>query len=145
MTEVYFPENNNLIVIKNGAFVGCEKLIKVDLSHTALTCLEGGTFSCATGLQTIQLPDTVETIENEAFYSCTSLTDINLPANIKTIEYVAFFDCGELVNLIIPGSITRIQWKRETYENINSYFEGCNKLPSETQERLRDLGYKWEF
>jgi len=96
-------------------------------------------FICLRSLRKVVLPDTVSVIGSRAFDNCSSLTEINIPAGIKEIYGGAFMHCGELYDLDIPKSITSIEFKEARQ------FDGCQKLPIATRQRLKDLGYKGDF
>ena len=103
-----------------------------------VTALTSNVFQNQRNLRTVTLPDSIETIGANAFNGCSNLTTINIPANIKTIDVRAFYGCTELYNLTIPASISSISFTT----NLDRYtFEGCEKLPIATRERLRSLGY----
>lgn len=64
-----------------------------------------GAFSNCTGLTSIDIPDTVTSIENFAFSGCTGLTTINIPSSVKLIGENAFSDCFGLTSVTIPKSV----------------------------------------
>lgn len=85
------------------------------------------------GLQTILLPKSVTSIDDNAFFSChslnkvviydnsvktigmaafeycSSLADIILPEGVTTIARSAFYNCTNLKNIIIPNKVTSIE------------------------------------
>ena len=58
-------------------------------------------FSTCLSLATINLPDSVTTLEDQTFRNCTSLTRIELPSNLTTIGSSAFDNCSSLVEISI--------------------------------------------
>ena len=112
---------------------------------TSVTIPEGvriigrGAFSDCRNLESVTLPDTVEEIREIAFRGCSSLRSINLPVRIRFIGLNAFFRNGELSDLSIPNGIRTIEWQGW------NHFSGCGKLPTETQQRLKALGYPASF
>jgi hypothetical protein len=58
-----------------------------------------------TSLTSINIPDSVTTIENYAFYYCSSLPDITI-TNVETIGSSAFSYCAALQNISIPNAVT---------------------------------------
>lgn len=104
-------------------------------------------FTRAYTLETIILPNTVETIGNLAFAYCTSLKEFSIDDNvtslgggalggtgiydvyigsgITTIEQFTFRECENLAEITIPSNITRIK---------GSSFYDCNSLSSITIE-----------
>ena len=82
----------------------------------------------------------------------------NLPANADLmVANTAFSRNSELTDLVIPDSLTsirffiRIESDGTVYEvsiaggDIPDSFQGCQKLPIRTRQRLQELGYQGEF
>ena len=59
-------------------------------------------------VQTVELPDSVQTIGSDAFRS-SSLRAIDLPAGLKSIGTAAFEYCSGLQSIEIPDEVTRIE------------------------------------
>lgn len=72
----------------------------VDLGPmTAMTTIEERTFSHCSTLQTIELPWTLQEIDDGAFFKCSSLSMIQLPRSMKRIGQRAFQNCTSLVTV----------------------------------------------
>ena len=72
------------------------------------------------GLQTILLPKSVTSIDDNAFFSCHSLNKVVIYDNsVKTIGMAAFEYCSSLADIILPEGVTTI---------ARSAFEGCSSL-----------------
>ena len=117
LEEIEIPEN---VLILDGTFYECNKLIKVILP-SSLTTIDDNSFYNCTSLTSITLPQTVRFIGSSAFYSCKSLSQINLPQEITTIEGGAFERCSALREVTIPNKITKI---------ASSTFANCGSLVS---------------
>ncbi len=72
------------LIIGNGAFFNCERLISV------------------------ALPDTLTSIGENAFYGCKSLPSLAIPGGVTNIGNGAFSMCGALHDIILPGSVKSI-------------------------------------
>lgn len=84
-------------------------------------------------LKTVELPDTVEIIEDHAFYGCKNLGgDLVLPKSLKFIKHGAFGDCNFTGDLEIPEGVTTIE--QNAFEDVG--FTGKLTLP----QSLTELG-----
>ena len=109
-------------------------LSELDLTDATLeeNTIEGEMFY-GSGLVTIKLPKTLETIGEMAFSQCKFLKEIVIPASVKTVMYQAFEDCAALTTVTIEG-----------YTSIGSNaFSGCGgittlRLESTTVPTLPD-------
>lgn len=112
------------------------------------------------GLQTILLPKSVTSIDDNAFFSChslnkvviydnsvktigmaafeycSSLADIILPEGVTTIARSAFYNSKELVSVVIPNSVKSIGTEA---------FNGCSALKSIVLPEGMTLIKKWTF
>ncbi len=111
--------------IRELAFSGCDKLISVILGNQ-LTILETAVFSYS-GIQKINIPESLSSIESFVFYRCKDLKEITLPNSITGIGNYAFARSG-LEKIDIPDSVTSIGDSAfEECENLNTAHIG-NKL-----------------
>ena len=97
------------------------------------------------GLQTILMPKSVISIDDQAFSSCRSLNKVVIYENsVKTIGMAAFEYCSSLADIILPEGVTTIArsafWGCSSLSRIDlpegvttighSAFYGCEKLSS---------------
>lgn len=87
----------------------------------SVTSINVGAFSDCTSLTSITIPSSVTSINNLAFYYCTGLKTITIPDSITSIGVAAFFYCKSMVSIEIPDSITSIGI---------SAFDNCTSLKS---------------
>ena len=71
------------------------------------------------GLTSITLPSSLESIETHAFGGCFSLAAITLPGRLKSINSYAFHYCNRLTDITIPDSVEVIQ---------DNAFQSCTAL-----------------
>ena len=81
----------------------------VDVQIPAKVKLNGNTYSVriigpeafywCTGLQNVDIPNTVTNIGFEAFYNCYSLENVNIGNSVTTIGELAFYNCSRLKNI----------------------------------------------
>lgn len=99
------------------------------------------------GLQTILLPKSVTSIDDNAFFSCHSLNKVVIYDNsVKTIGMGAFQYCSSLADIVLPegvttigrsafgscSSLSRIDLPEGVTTIGHSAFYGCEKLSSVT-------------
>lgn len=103
LSEITIPDS--VTEIGKGAFQDCS--IETARIGNGVTSLEG--FHFGEDLQSIQLGNRIEAINNCAFQKCRWLTSITLPDSVKFIGYRAFKGCTELSSITLPDGIERIE------------------------------------
>ncbi len=68
-----------------------------------------GSSKAVSCLTSIQIPDTVEVIDESAFSGLDSLTKIELPKNVKKIEDYTFYGCDKLKTIVLPEQMESFQ------------------------------------
>ena len=154
--------SSNLKTLEYGAFYNCDKLTSImipkslekatigstvggdgpfsDCDNLKNVTFEAGTtriaqnlFGDCKGLEKIEIPDTVQSIENRAFYKCASLTEVKIGNGVTKIGYCAFEDCSKLTTVVIPDSVVEIE--------LHSFSE-CRSLSSvKLSSNLKTLEY----
>ena len=76
------------------------------------------TYQGKSGLKSVLLPLTANTIGVDAFSSCTDLTTIDIPLSVTSIEGLAFDHCTGLSIINIPASVNSIAF------GVFGYFNG---------------------
>ncbi|MBR2893081.1 MAG: leucine-rich repeat domain-containing protein, partial [Clostridia bacterium] len=76
-----------------------------------------------TGLKSIAIPDSVESIGEKVFRGCTGLTSIAIPDSVESIGDETFFDCTNLSSVILPTKLNLID---------TAMFQNCTSLTSVT-------------
>ncbi|WP_444433061.1 leucine-rich repeat protein [Ruminococcus sp.] len=98
-----------------------------------------GAFSGCVGITSIEIPTSVTTINSSVFSGCSGLTSVTLPETLTTINYRAFGDCTSLESIEIPDSVENIA------EDAFSYCTKLNnvKLPLGWNKVHDSSGVKW--
>lgn len=93
-------------ISKKAGFSGYTNLKSVDISNT-VTSINDYAFSGCMFLKNVNIPDSVTFVGMHAFES-TGLTSINIPSSIKVIDSYDFCGCSKLTSVVIPHGITII-------------------------------------
>lgn len=88
--------------LSSGVFVGCPELLSVKLPQ--LTTLPEATFDLCEMLQDVELPETLESIDNKAFASCKHLQTIKFPKSLKFVGNYAFMNCRSLKKVTMSSN-----------------------------------------
>ena len=103
----------------------------IELPDTVETIEDHAFYSCKT-LEEIILPEKLETINSDAFYSCEALRSIELPSGLKSIGSTAFGNCTSLTKMVIPASVSGIE---------SNPFARCSALSSITVDSANPYFY----
>lgn len=103
LSELTIPEIMHEIQDYTFAFADIDKVIL----HNQVTSIGRHAFENAK-INSIILPDTLKTIEDEAFMNCHLLQEIILPKTIKSIGKKVFMDCHLLTSVRIPEGISAL-------------------------------------
>lgn len=114
ITETYV-----VTAIAKSAFSYCDSLISVMLPNT-ITNIGHDAFR-ESGLTSIRIPESVDTIYYQMFLDCKYLKDVTIPSNVKSIQRKSFMNCTSLQTITFPDSITTIE---------HQMFDGCTQLSS---------------
>ena len=125
-------DNYLVTSIGDNAFKDCTLLQSVTLPEGLQTIGDSSFYNC-NALQSINIPQGVTEIKSRAFSNCSALQSINIPQGITTIGYSAFSNCSALQSINIPQGVMEIGlWT----------FNGCTSLQSVAlPEGLQTIGY----
>ena len=114
---VYDSRNNCDAIIEtfsNKLIAGCQNTI----IPPTVTCIGEKAFYGCSALSSINIPNSVTTIDHFAF-TCTGLYSITFPNNLKSIGIGAFDGCTGLTSLTFPNSLESI--------GTHAFYE-CNRI-----------------
>ena len=109
-----------LTEIGNHAFYSCESLKHVNIPSTVKTI--GAMTFCGAPLQTLYLPDSVESIGEYAF-AHDRFPNVRIPPLVTTIEARMFFNCSSMFSAELPETITQVVEGRN-----GGVFDNCRSL-----------------
>lgn len=104
LTTVHLP--NGLLILNNNLFCGCPLLETLIIPNSVIE-IKYGVFS-STGIKSIDVPSSVQSIGGDAFMGCDNLERITLNEGLLSIEKRAFVDCPKLLEICIPKSVVTI-------------------------------------
>ena len=104
--------------IARRAFTENTQIKSIEIPDTIST-MEQGVFEKCVALESVSLPKTITDIPMRTFYDCDSLRTITIPDSVKQIGSSAFYNCDSLRMITIPDSVKQIG---------SSAFYGCNSL-----------------
>lgn len=101
--KVYIPDG--LTAAKN-AFYECSALKTVEFGGTPIKVFQG--MFARSGLETIEIPESVKLIDTDAFNLCESLNKVVLHPGVEIIGPYSFADCSALKELILPNTVKEL-------------------------------------
>lgn len=116
-TEVNVIIGENVTKICNEAFGKCTGLTSISIPGTVQT-IGVSAFNSCTNLQTVELGEGIATISDNAFQYCSSLDGITIPSTVARIGDCTFGSCG-LTSIVIPATVTSV---------VNCAFADCDQL-----------------
>ncbi|MBO4692868.1 MAG: leucine-rich repeat domain-containing protein [Clostridia bacterium] len=122
--EVIIPDKIEDYPVKTigYAFMGNKKITGVKIPDGVTNIVYGAFIGCS-GLEKVELPSKIKSIEENTFMGCESLTEIKIPEGVTTISAGAFSMCSKLASVSLPASIKEIA--------VNA-FDGCDALTEVT-------------
>ncbi len=140
----------------NPVDVAIPATVNIDGKDYPVTAIGDFAFTGCTALQSVTLPEGLQTIGNSAFRDCTSLTSVTFPEELQTITSYAFSGCTALQSVTFPEwlqsignsafrdctSLTSVTFPEGLQTIGSSAFNGCTALQSITlPEGLQTIGY----
>ena len=109
----------DLVIPSNVAYSG--------INYSVISIGESSFRDCS-GITSVTLPTSLDSIIQYAFWGCSSITDITIPLNITFLESKAFAFCDSLstINYNAANCITGISSYYATY--LDCPFYGCNSI-----------------
>ncbi|CAO5678586.1 MAG: hypothetical protein HEEMFOPI_00378 [Holosporales bacterium] len=97
----------NITKIGSRAFYENTNLQSVQMPNTVESIGECAFVRCR-ALQTLVMPSSMKEIGHHAFSDCSTLKIVEMPKNVTSIGMGAFLNCTSLESVVIPSSVTEI-------------------------------------
>ena len=124
---------NSFTSIGSGAFSGCGDSLG-ELNYNATNCTVTNMFKNFTNLSTLNIGDNVTNIPAGTFYGCTGLTSVTIPNSVETIGENAFY---MVKNIVYGGNATGSPWGALS---LNGYVDGYLVYSDDTKTNLIGCG-----
>ena len=106
LTEIVL--GNDVTGLPIDTFSSCENVISIKAKNSRLTEIYENDFKLMKLLQTVELPDTLKTIDRSAFIGCSKISSIEIPASVVNVGGGAFLGCTSLMKVQFPGELKTI-------------------------------------
>ncbi len=113
LKTVTFP--GSIKTVSDNAFAGTG-LVSIELPDT-IESVGSSVFMGCTDLTTVVLPEDISSLEADLFNGCTSLQTVELPEYLETIGDEAFYGCTSLSSIELPSTLTSIGSSAFAYDS----------------------------
>lgn len=118
------PDSGTAYVTSTDGTATGNVTIQKEVLGLPVTSIDASAFSDCTGLESINIPETVKSIGQRAFKGCSKLSSVSIKGEgLETIGSKAFMECRSLTEITIPRSVTAIE---------PDVFSGCLLLENVT-------------
>ena len=116
-----FDVSAGVIRAKEGSNVKGDIMIPTLVGESIVTTIGGVDFFHTLDYVTrVEIPLSVETIDDNAFYRASELSEVVIPDSVTSIGQSAFSKCYDLKNIVIPSSVTNIGADAFSFTSIES-------------------------
>ena len=106
-SDYYFEDYGSGVMI-TGMKTGMKQLdIPGYIGDKPVVAIGNGAFESNAGIESVTMPDSIETIGDNAFADCTSLWSVSFSGSLRSIGAYAFSNTG-LYDVQLPGSLREI-------------------------------------
>lgn len=109
---IHIPQS--VKIIGDGALSSSKKIESIDLPQ-GLDSLGASAFHFCESLKEVTIPDKIKNISDALFSHCTSLSKVNLPEGLESIGKGAFSGCQSLKEIAIPNNVRYIGGEAFSY------------------------------
>lgn len=95
----------------------CDKLTHIEIPDTVEYINDCAFLGCS-GIQEITIPDSVKKLGSSAFSGCSALKQVNIGSGLRYIGSSCFSECDSLEELVIPGNVWEIDYRAFSYCDV---------------------------
>ena len=100
---------NTIISVRENAFLGCSGLTSLELGNSLDTIGPAAFYGCKGFTGSLTIPNSVRVIETAAFYGCKGFTGaLNFGNGLTHIEDATFYKCNGFTSLNLSDAVTVI-------------------------------------
>jgi hypothetical protein len=88
---------------------GVDVVIPPSLGSAPVTAIADCAFKNNDNIETVSMPDTLQTIGSEAFRDCDNLKSADIPSSVTSIGVRAFFYCKSLMKAEVPAGVETLE------------------------------------
>lgn len=99
ITEVIASDLQGATTIGFYAFAYCESLQSIEIPNSVIS-IDDYVFQDCSSLTSVTIPNSVRSIGNDVFNNCRSLTNITIPASVTSLGDQVFWSCGNLTSVV---------------------------------------------
>ncbi|MEE1002116.1 MAG: leucine-rich repeat domain-containing protein, partial [Bacteroidales bacterium] len=108
----YKPTTGNNVKVRSCSSSATSVVVPSTVDYNGMTynvtCIGEDAFSWCTGLTSVEIPNTITSIESFAFYYTTALTSIVIPNSVTSMGWEVFYNCSSLSSVTIGSGITEL-------------------------------------
>ncbi|MBQ8585744.1 MAG: leucine-rich repeat domain-containing protein, partial [Butyricicoccus sp.] len=106
----YSVLNGTYITIDSYTSGAAHVVIPSEIDGYTVQAISSKAFQKNLTLESVRLPDTLETLGTYAFDGCTALTTVGFNDKLTTIDSYAFRNCTALAQIDLPNSLTALHY-----------------------------------
>ncbi len=119
-----------VVEIGNNTFLYCYDVTKVTIPE-GVKAIGGLAFS-NTAISSIDLPNSLESIDSSAFASCSELRSVVIPENVTYMGHGAFYGCYSISSITMPACLLNGNALKDFFQHLDgvSYLKLTGEYPT---------------
>ena len=114
--------SGNLKEIPDGCFDGCSSLESIDLPNGLESIGVAAFNNCTVAEGNVIIPDGAKSIGNSAFRACKGIDNVVIPDSVESVGDYAFGYCEDLKKITLPIDLNYV-YNKQTYDYFSSFYQ----------------------